>query len=84
MKYFILTALLAMHRQMAIFVQGKIASRHKMHKFGIRQSDHSIEDLKVRGIEKIHNNSPQWRRERERDLLDFHTKISDTGRDELR
>ena len=29
------------------------------------QSDHSIEDLEVRGIEKIHNNSTQWRRERE-------------------
>ena len=29
------------------------------------QSDHSMEDLEVRGIEKIYNNSTQWRRERE-------------------
>ena len=29
------------------------------------QPDHSLEDLEVRGIEKIHNNSTQWRRERE-------------------
>ena len=29
------------------------------------QPDHSLEDLEVRGIEIIHNNSTQWRRERE-------------------
>ena len=29
------------------------------------QSDHSIEDLEVRGIEKIHDNNTWWRRERE-------------------
>ena len=29
------------------------------------QPDHSMEGLEVRGIEKIHNNSTQWRRERE-------------------
>ena len=29
------------------------------------QSDHSMEDLEVRGIEKIHDNNAQWRRERE-------------------
>ena len=29
------------------------------------QSDHSIEDLEVRGIEKIHDNNTQWRIERE-------------------
>ena len=29
------------------------------------QPDHSMEDLEVRGTEKIHNSSMQWRRERE-------------------
>ena len=29
------------------------------------QPDHTAEDLEVRGIEKIHRNSTQWRRERE-------------------
>ena len=53
-------------------------------KFGVHQSDHSIEDLEVRGIKKIHNNSTQWRRERERELLDFHIKNSGAGQDELR
>ena len=29
------------------------------------QPDHTVEDLQVRGIEKIHRSSTQWRRERE-------------------
>ena len=29
------------------------------------QPDHTMEDLQVRGIEKIHRSSTQWRRERE-------------------
>ena len=29
------------------------------------QPDHSLEDLEVRGIERIHDDSTQWRRERE-------------------
>ena len=29
------------------------------------QTDHTMEDLQVRGIEKIHRSSTQWRRERE-------------------
>ena len=29
------------------------------------QPDHTMEDLEVRGIEKIHRNSKQWRKERE-------------------
>ena len=29
------------------------------------QPDHTMEDLEVRGIEKIHENSKQWRKERE-------------------
>ena len=28
------------------------------------QPDHTMEDLEVRGIEKIHRNSKQWRKER--------------------
>ena len=34
------------------------------------QPDHTMEDLQVRGIEKIHRSSTQWRRERE--ALDLH------------
>ena len=30
------------------------------------QLDHTMEDLEVRGIEKIHRNSKQWRKEKER------------------
>ena len=29
------------------------------------QPDHTMEDLEVMGIEKIHRNSKQWRKERE-------------------
>ena len=29
------------------------------------QPDHTMEDLEVRGIEKIHRNSKQWRKEKE-------------------
>ncbi len=47
------------------------------------QSDHSLEDLEVRGIEKkIHDEDTQWRRERE--FLDFYFENPGTRRTKFR
>lgn len=43
------------------------------------QPDHSLRDLEVRGIEKIHDRRKHRMEKRERKLLDFYLENDDTG-----